>query len=78
MGLTIDAVFYNKLASDCGSITHSGDQRDGTREGYDEVITIDLAKLNFSVQYLAILINAYNGDGFTKVETATVTIMQGQ
>ena len=25
MGAVLDAVFYNKLASDCGSIKHSGD-----------------------------------------------------
>ena len=35
-------------------------------------------KLNYSISYLAILINAYNGDGFTKVETATCSIFQGQ
>ena len=42
MGHTIDAVFYNKLNSDCQAISHSGDQKDGVKEGYDEVITIDL------------------------------------
>jgi tellurium resistance protein TerD len=42
MGHTTDAVFYNKLGSDDGAIQHSGDQTDGTKEGYDEVITIDL------------------------------------
>lgn len=49
MGHTIDAVYYNKLQSDCQAIVHSGDQRDGTKEGYDEVITIDLSKLNYSI-----------------------------
>ena len=29
MGMVKDAVFYNKLNSDCGAITHSGDNRDG-------------------------------------------------
>jgi len=29
MGVIKDAVFYNKLNSDCGAITHSGDNRDG-------------------------------------------------
>ena len=24
-----DAVFYNKVKSDCGAITHSGDSKDG-------------------------------------------------
>jgi len=36
IGSVIDAVFYNKLVSDCGSITHSGDNKDGKREGFDE------------------------------------------
>ena len=26
MGQTIDAVYYNKLSSDCGALTHSGDK----------------------------------------------------
>jgi len=29
IGAVKDAVFYNKLNSDCGAITHSGDNRDG-------------------------------------------------
>jgi len=38
IGNMVDAVYYNKLISNCGSIVHSGDQRDGTLEGYDEMI----------------------------------------
>ena len=38
MGSVVDAVYYNKLFSDNGAIYHSGDQRDGTAEGYDEKI----------------------------------------
>jgi len=29
MGSIKDAVFYNKLNSDCGAITHSGDNQHG-------------------------------------------------
>ena len=29
MGTVKDSVFYNKLRSDCGAVTHSGDNRDG-------------------------------------------------
>ena len=32
IGDIIDAVYYNKLTSDCGSIVHSGDCRDGAKE----------------------------------------------
>jgi stress response protein SCP2 len=39
-GRVLDAVYYNQTESECGSITHSGDQRDGTLDGFDEMITI--------------------------------------
>ena len=38
IGNIVDAVYYNKLKSDCGAIIHTGDQQDGTKEGYDESI----------------------------------------
>ena len=56
---------------------HLGDNKDGKKEGYDEVISVDISKLNFSAQYLCILINSFNGEGFSKVETAMVAIFQG-
>ena len=75
LGGTLDAVYYNQLTSECSTITHSGDQRDGTQDGYDELISIDTNKINFGITYLPILINAFNGN-FSKVETATVTFLQ--
>lgn len=74
VGTTVDAVYYNKLESDCKAVAHSGDERDGVREGYDEVITVDLFKVNYQISYLALLINSFNGLGFSKVETATIAI----
>ena len=75
LGSIVDAVYYNKLVSDCGGINHSGDNRDGAKDGFDELIKIELAKVNFKVNYLAILINSYNGEGLDKVETASVYVM---
>lgn len=76
-GITEDAVYYNKHKSDCGAVSHSGDQRDGLKVGYDEVITVDLSKLNYNVSYLVVMINSFKGDPFAKVETADVTVFQG-
>ena len=75
LGATVDAVYYNQLESECGAIHHSGDQRDGSVDGFDEMITIDTSKINFGVCYLPILVNAYKGN-FSSVETATVNFMQ--
>ena len=33
----VDACFYNQLEILNGSIKHSGDERDGNKEGFDEV-----------------------------------------
>jgi tellurium resistance protein TerZ len=74
LGATIDAVYYNQLSSECGSITHSGDQREGGLDGYDELITIDLSRINFGICYLPILINSYKGN-FSNVECATVSFL---
>ena len=49
LGSIIDCVYYNKLESDCGSINHSGDQRDGSADGYDETIQINLATIPYQV-----------------------------
>ena len=74
-GQTIDAVYYNKTVSDCGQVKHSGDQRDGTATGFDEVISIDLKNMSHSISYLAVLINSFKGVGFKNIETASVSIM---
>lgn len=31
-----DVVYYNKLVSDCGAVIHSGDIKEGEKEGVDE------------------------------------------
>lgn len=63
-GTVLDAVYFNKLSSDCGGVVHSGDQRDGSAAGYDEVVSIDGAKLDLRAAYLAVLINSFDGKGF--------------
>ena len=60
-----DAVFYNKMHSDCGSITHSGDSKDGKKDGYDEIITIHLDKVHYAVQFLVVIVNSFEGAGFS-------------
>lgn len=56
-----DVVFFNKLVSDCGAVKHTGDIREGEKEGVDEEIIINLAKLKFGIKYLAVLICSYEG-----------------
>ena len=78
IGETKDAVFYNQLVSKCGSITHSGDSRDGLKEGFDEVMTIDISKLDISINYMAIIINNFNERGFGNVDNALCKVFGDQ
>jgi len=62
IGNIVDAVYYNKLVSDCGSISHSGDKRDGNRKfRFNESIIVNLINVNYAVSYLAVLINSFSG-----------------
>jgi tellurium resistance protein TerD len=42
-------IFYNNATSPCGAIVHKGDNRTGEGDGDDEVIEIDLDKVDASV-----------------------------
>jgi tellurium resistance protein TerZ len=76
VGSIADAVYYNQLVSKCGAITHSGDCKDGKKDGFNELVKIDLHKVDFEVSYLAVLVSSYQGVGFKNIETATVSTMQ--
>lgn len=74
-GNVIDTVWFRQLKSRCGSIVHSGDNRTGDGDGDDEVILIDLQKVPANVQYLAFTVNSFTGQNFSKVDNASVRIL---
>jgi len=51
-----DFIFYNQLKSGCGSVEHTGDNRDGEGDGDDETIKVDLTRVPPDVQRLAITV----------------------
>ena len=79
-GVVHDACYYNNLICSGGSETnhsalkHSGDNRDGRVEGFDEIITIDLNALPHNVACIALVVNAFSGGTFSDVETAFVNV----
>lgn len=52
-------VFFNNRASSNGAVTVSKDNREGTAEGDDETITIDLAALPNEVQSIDIVVTIH-------------------
>jgi len=49
-----DFIFYKNLNSDCGSVTHDGDNRTGDGDGDDEIIRIFLDKVPAHIKKIVI------------------------
>lgn len=73
-----DFIFYGNLASECGSVIHTGDNRTGEGEGDDEVLLIDFSKVPETVQKIAITVTIYEaaerGQNFGQVSNAYVRV----
>ncbi len=55
-------IFYNNKTSECGSITHLGDNQTGEGDGDDEAIRIDLAKVPAEVDKFIIAVTIHEAD----------------
>ncbi|RFM35169.1 TerD family protein [Chitinophaga silvisoli] len=71
-------VFYNNNTSPDGAAYYPGDSRDGTGDGDDEIISIDLAKIDRQIEFLyfAVTIDqaADRGHHFGYVHNAYINI----
>ncbi|MEY4768430.1 MAG: hypothetical protein RL637_1069 [Pseudomonadota bacterium] len=76
-----DFIFYNNLKGADGAVEHLGDNRTGTGDGDDEVIKIDLAKLNqqSSIDKIAMIVTIHDADtkkqNFGQIENAFIRVM---
>ncbi len=75
-GTLVDAAFYNQLSACNGAILHSGDCKDGRKEGNDETISIHFQQL-IGVTAIVFLISAFGGGTLKDCESAFCEIKQG-
>lgn len=77
----IDMVYYNQLLSSDKAIRHSGDELEGDFKGDDkrdnEVITLNLTKLNPSVSQIVFILNSYKGQDFADIPYAHIRLYEG-
>jgi tellurium resistance protein TerZ len=66
----IDAVWFRKLKSSDGSITHTGDNLTGEGEGDDESIIVELDRVPRNAQTLVFTVTSYSSQGFSEVQNA--------
>lgn len=80
-GKIIDTIYYHKLRSDDNAIVHSGDDRVGDLDGDDdldnEIIKIDLNKVDDQVDQIVFYLNSYNGQDFAKIPYSKIRIFEG-
>lgn len=55
-----DFIFYRQLASTCGSVKHTGDNRTGAGDGDDETILVDLSLVPADVQKVVFTVTIYD------------------
>jgi tellurium resistance protein TerZ len=77
----IDTIYYRQLLSMDKAVRHSGDELTGDSNGDDkkdnEVITLDLLKLNPSVQQAVFILNSYKGQDFATIPYAYTRLYEG-
>ncbi len=57
-----DFIFYNQLASVCGSVVHTGDNRTGAGEGDDEALKIDLETVPEAITRIVVCVTIHEAE----------------
>lgn len=77
----LEVIYFGNLKSKNQSIRHSGDDLTGDMGGDDgidnEVITVDLSKLDGAVSKIAFVLNSFRGQDFKSVPFASIRIYEG-
>lgn len=77
----LEVVYFGNLKSKNGSVKHSGDDLTGDMGGDDgldnEIITLDFAQLDASVNYVAFVLNSFRGHDFGTIPFASIRIYEG-
>ena len=75
----VDTIYFAQLNSKSGSghgaIRHGGDNLTGAGDGDDEIIYVDLSKLNNDVKFLVFTVNSYSGQTFNDVDNAVARLV---
>jgi len=77
----IEVIYFGNLKSKNSSIIHSGDDLVGDTGGDDgldnEIITVDLQKIDSNVTKIAFVLNSFKGQDFKIIPFASIRIYEG-
>ncbi|RKN05001.1 TerD family protein [Streptomyces radicis] len=73
-----DVVYFKKLTSDDGSVTHTGDSTTGgAGEEDDESIEVDLRRVPREIDQIVFTVSSFTGQRFTRVRDAFCRVVDG-
>ncbi|GGN99292.1 TerD family protein [Nocardia rhizosphaerihabitans] len=64
----VDVAFHEQLTSRDGAIRHLGDSVTGDGDGDNEVIVVDLTRLDSGITTIVFIVTCYTGQGFDQIE----------
>ncbi|PSL47336.1 tellurium resistance protein TerZ [Chitinophaga niastensis] len=77
----LEVVYFGNLSSKDNAVKHSGDDLTGDMGGDDgldnEVITLDLSRLNPATSHVAFVLNSFRGHDFGTIPFASIRIYEG-
>lgn len=80
-GKVTETIYYGNLNSSNRSVIHSGDDLTGDLDGDDgldnEIITVDLTKIESHVDTIYIYLNSYKGQNFGDIPFSKLRIYEG-
>lgn len=80
-GKLLDVIYFGELKSKCRAVQHSGDDLTGDMDGDDgldnEIITVDLTKINPAASCIAFVLNSFQGHDFKDIPFASIRIYEG-
>jgi len=77
----LDVVYFGQLKSKDGSVFHSGDDLEGDLDGDDgldnEVISVDLTRVDPRIDQIVFFLNSYKKQDFATVPFAAIRLYEG-
>ena len=77
----VDTVYFGKRQSDDRCIYHTGDDRGGDAEddnSDNEVIIVDLEKINSRAKYISFVLNSFSGQKFNDIPYVRLRVYSGK
>ena len=72
----MEIIYHKNLKSIDGSIIHYDDNRTGFWEGDDELLSVNLARVNPNVNTLVVIVNSFKGNNMVRLRSAFLRLFK--